>query len=236
MNGFLSASKSRRRSIIAGAAALLLLGAAVVFFALARSGDDSPTAAGDRSGPEHESEHLEEPGDDDGASRDDVVQGEVLEAAQPQSIEIDAIDVSSPLMDLGMEGDNTVEVPPYEEDSRAGWFTNSPSPGEQGPSIILGHVDSEEFGPAIFHDLAFLEAGDEITIDREDGTTAVFEVDRTVQYAKAEFPKLHIYGNIDHAGLRLITCGGTFDLDEGSYEDNVVTYATLVDSFPTDEA
>ncbi|QSB06102.1 class F sortase [Natronoglycomyces albus] len=227
--------KGRRRSVIAGAAALLLLGltAALVGIAVNIDGDISGEARSDITA-------TEAPGPDarsdagQADARDTSSSGEVLGASAPIALDIPAIDITaSPLMRLGLLPDRHVEVPPYERNSRAGWYEHSPSPGQLGPSIILGHVDSQEFGPAIFHDQHELAKGDEIRIEREDGITAVFEVDRTVQYSKNNFPKREIYGNLDHAGLRLITCGGSFDLDAGSYEDNVVTYATLVDSFKT---
>lgn len=155
------------------------------------------------------------------------ITGPVVEPSQPVSLSIPAIDVRSPLLQLGLRDDNSLEVPPEEPDSKAGWFEQSPTPGEIGPSIILGHIDSAEHGPAVFYELTKLRNGDKVTVDRADDTTAVFRVDRTVRYPKNEFPTLEVYGNLDHAGLRLITCGGEFDFSQGSYEDNIVTYATL---------
>ena len=56
----------------------------------------------------------------------------------------------------------------------------------------------------------------------------MFAVDRVEQYAKDRFPSDAVYGDVDGAELRLITCGGEFDDGVGSYEDNVVVYAHLV--------
>jgi hypothetical protein len=36
-----------------------------------------------------------------------------------------------------------------------------------------------------------------------------------------------VYGPLDHAGLRLVTCGGAFDRTERSYRDNIIVYAAL---------
>lgn len=152
--------------------------------------------------------------------------------SKPVAVSIPAIGVRSSLLTLGLRDDGTAQVPPAEPDSRAGWFKQSPTPGEVGPSIILGHVDSAEHGPAVFYELTKLRAGDKVMVDRADGTTAVFRIERTVRYPKNQFPSLEVYGNIDHAGLRLITCGGEFNRDEGSYEDNIVTYATLISHHP----
>ena len=159
-------------------------------------------------------------------------QGLVLPTAAPTHLEVPAIGVSSDLLDLGLNPDGTLEVPPLAADSRAGWFTGSPTPGALGPAVLLGHVDSAEFGPGVFFDLGDLRPGDEITVTREDGTAAVFAVDRVVSYPKDSFPTLEVYGNTDNAALRLITCGGQFDAGTRNYLDNIVAYASLVSSHP----
>jgi len=130
-------------------------------------------------------------------------------------------------MDLGLEDDGSLEVPP--EGFPAGWFTEAPTPGELGPAIIAGHVD---WGgdPGVFYDLRQLVPGDEVTVSRQDGSTAVFRVTRVDRYPKDDFPTELVYGNIDHAGLRLITCGGSFDAQARSYVDNIVAFAELVGS------
>jgi sortase (surface protein transpeptidase) len=157
----------------------------------------------------------------------------LLPAAAPVSLTIPAIDVTSPLSSLGRNPDGTVEVPSLEDpNAGAGWFRDSPEPGALGPSVILGHVDSREFGPGVFYDLGFLRPGDTIEIGRDDGSVAVFAVASVETVPKASFPTLLVYGNIDHAGLRLITCGGSFDENARSYQDNVIAFASLVSSRP----
>ncbi|EST26495.1 class F sortase [Streptomyces niveus] len=49
-------------------------------------------------------------------------------------------------------------------------------------------------------------------------------------YPKDDFPTVEVYRNLDHAGLRLITCGGDFSEADLRYADNVVVYATLTGS------
>lgn len=155
-----------------------------------------------------------------------------LPASAPTHLDVPAIGVSSDMMQLGTNPDGTVEVPPLEKDSRSGWFTGSPSPGQLGPSIILGHVDSKEYGPAVFFKLGALTPGEQISITRTDGTVAVFSVDKVAQYPKDHFPTIEVYGNTDHAALRLITCGGKFDFAAHSYEDNIVAFASLISVHP----
>jgi hypothetical protein len=150
-----------------------------------------------------------------------------LGRSTPVRLDIPAIDVHSGLLELGLDPDGTTEEPPLDSPD-AGWYVHSPTPGEIGPAVLLGHVDSARSGPGVFHDLAALLPGDAVTVQRADGSTAAFVVDRVAHHPKAEFPTAEVYGDIPHAGLRLITCGGEFDRGTGHYRDNVVVYASAV--------
>ena len=153
----------------------------------------------------------------------------LLPAAQPVSLVVPALGVNSSLIDLGRNADGTVQVPSLDDpDSKPGWYTGSPSPGTLGPSIILGHVDSRQFGPGVFYNLKNMQPGDTIEVARADNTVAVFAVDDVRNVPKSDFPTLEVYGNLDHAGLRLITCGGEFDPNARSYEENIIVFASLV--------
>lgn len=146
----------------------------------------------------------------------------------PRTLSIPAIGVASALVELGRNPDGTVEVPSLDDpDAKPGWYRDSPAPGALGPAIILGHVDSRRFGPGVFYRLGDLHPGDAVEVTRADGTVAGFAVDTVEVVAKRDFPTLAVYGNLDHAGLRLITCGGEFDPDAGSYESNIIVFATL---------
>jgi sortase (surface protein transpeptidase) len=142
----------------------------------------------------------------------------------PVRIAIPAIEVDSDLIGLGLRSDGTMEVP--SGGFPGGWYTGSPTPGELGPSIIAGHVDMNG-SPGIFFRLRELTAGDTITVTRADDTVTTFRVSDNAQYPKSEFPTQSVYGDIGFAGLRLITCGGTFDDSAASYDDNIVVYAEL---------
>ena len=161
------------------------------------------------------------------------VVGPVLRRSTPVSLDVPRIGIhGAGLVQLALAKDGSIQVPGLGANSPAGWFSGSPTPGQLGPSVILGHVDSAAAGPAIFYRLGTLRPGDTAAITRADHTVAVFRVDSVEEYAKAHFPTLQVFGNTDHAGLRLITCGGTFNPATGSYESNVVVYAHLASSHP----
>lgn len=143
----------------------------------------------------------------------------------PTRLRIPAIAVDTDLMALGLEKGGALQTPPGA--FPAGWFTGAPTPGELGPAIIAGHVRYRK--PGVFARLSELRREDRIHVARTDGSTATFRVTGVERFEKARFPTRKVYGNLDHAGLRLITCGGLV-AGSGVYEDNVVVFAELLPS------
>jgi hypothetical protein len=92
--------------------------------------------------------------------------------------------------------------------------------------VILGHVDTTS-GPAVFYRLTFLQPGDAVQVTRADGTTVVFRVSGQQEVAKSQFPTDLVYGPTLEPSLRLVTCGGSFDLKSGHYRDNIIVSAVL---------
>ncbi|MFJ1654755.1 class F sortase [Streptomyces sp. NPDC088337] len=148
-----------------------------------------------------------------------------LPRSVPVRLRIPAIGVDTPLLSLGLEQDGTVQVPPVTAHDRAGWYRNSPTPGQLGPSVVLGHVTVGPYGDGVFRHLDRLRTGETIFARLENGTQARFAVTSTRTVAKARFPTDDVYGNVDRPELRLITCGGPRDGD--GYRDNVIVFAVL---------
>jgi sortase (surface protein transpeptidase) len=140
----------------------------------------------------------------------------------PVRVEIPSIGVSSRLVRLGLNADGTMQVPG--DYDLAGWFSGGAMPGQDGPAVISGHVDSRT-GPAVFYRLRDLGPGDTIRVRRAAGDWLAFEVTGTASYAKASFPTEAVFGPVTGPVLRLITCGGDFDRASGHYLDNVVVTA-----------
>jgi len=165
----------------------------------------------------------------DGGGEDQIT-GPVLPQSRPVSIAIPRLGVRSKLVELGIDGDGAMEVPSDPAD--AGWYERGPTPGALGPAVIAGHVTWDQ-QPAVFFRLGELQRGDRVNVERADGKTAVFAVRSVARFAKSRFPTEAVYGGIDHAGLRLITCGGAYDDTANRYLDNVVVFARQVDVRPT---
>ncbi|MET3351863.1 UNVERIFIED_ORG: hypothetical protein ABID57_003576, partial [Arthrobacter sp. UYEF1] len=151
----------------------------------------------------------------------------VLGASAPVTLSIASIGVRTDLLHLGLRENGSLEVPQDTGNGApASWYNGSPTPGERGPSVMLGHVNALGGNQGVFADLRKLTPGTEINVSRTDGSTAVFTVDRGALYSKNEFPTLEVYGNTPGAELRLITCDG-YDPATGLFDDNYVIYAKL---------
>ncbi|MBO2454036.1 class F sortase [Actinomadura barringtoniae] len=143
----------------------------------------------------------------------------------PVRVEIPSIGVSSTLERLRM-GQGGVLTPPRLP-GRAGWFADGVRPGQPGPAVIVGHVDSRT-GPAVFTRLGELRPGAVVTVRDSHGARVAFKVESVRAYPKVRFPTKEVYGATPDPQLRLITCGGGFDRATRHYTTNVVVYAGLV--------
>jgi LPXTG-site transpeptidase (sortase) family protein len=140
---------------------------------------------------------------------------------EPTRVRIPSIDVDVPLERLGLDSAGALEAP--DSFDKAGWYAAGTIPGDVGPAVIAGHIDSE-CCPAVFYKLDTLKPGDKVEVER-GGDWLTFVVTSTGQYPKTAFPTSQVYGATPDAELRLITCGGQFDHSAKSYLDNVVVYA-----------
>ncbi len=148
-----------------------------------------------------------------------------LPKAEPTSVQAPRVGIDVPVTPVGRNADGSMATPGV-FDQVTGWYKFGPTPGEIGPAVIVGHVDTYK-GPSVFWRLHELQVGDDITVNRADGTVAHFKVESTGQFDQDAFPTETIYGNIPYAGLRLITCGGTFNTKTGHYSQNTVIFARL---------
>lgn len=161
------------------------------------------------------------------ATEEEVDFGRALAGADPVHLSIPTVGIDTKFEgSLGLNDDQSVEVP--QSFTEVGWYRYGPTPGEIGPAVVLGHVDSVA-GPAVFFRLGQLEVGDAILIDRDDGSTARFIVTELEHVSQNAFPTARVYGDIDHAGLRLITCSGIYDREVRRYSHNLIVYARLAD-------
>lgn len=159
----------------------------------------------------------------------------------PTAVRIPSIGVNNnEMMQVGLNPDRSLEVPPYSQPKLIGWFKLGPLPGEKatcsfaagcpGPAIMNAHINADGVQGA-FAKLAQVKPGAVVEVDRSDNRTAVFKVTRVQILKKTVFPTKTAYGDTAGPELRLITCGPG-EVVNGSYLNQTIIYATLTQLKP----
>lgn len=161
---------------------------------------------------------------DKGAGPAVAVRPVVRRVAPPVTLGIPSLKVTDRLIGLRKARNGTLEVPA--DPQRAGWYSEGPAPGDPGPAVIVGHVDSFR-GPGIFNQVKTLKKNDLIRVRRADGSLVTFSVTLVRTYAKRNFPTQLVYEGDRRPSLRLITCGGEFDRQSKRYLSNTIVFASL---------
>lgn len=197
-------------------AAVLLLAVWTLGQALPHQGDAAPGTAGAPA------TTGADPAADPGRSAlADTAGRRGSEISTPTGVRMPSVAIDTGTVPVGKEEDGSLEVP--DDPHVSGWWTGGVAPGEPGAAVIVGHVDSRE-GPGAFFRLGDLQPGERVTVDREDGSSVDFHVDRVERHPKDDFPTAAVYGQTEQPTLRLITCSGAFDRQERSYEDNTIVF------------
>ena len=162
--------------------------------------------------------------------------GQTQQAAQPAAsapapptssgmrVRIPAIGVDARVVSLGLNSDSTLQVPSTA--SAAGWWSGGTRPGRVGPAVIVGHVNWD--GQAgVFGRLNQLRRGAPVVVTEANGAVDRYVVTGSAVAPKSRFPTQRVYGPLRYAGLRLITCTGSFDSGTGHYLDNLIVFARL---------
>lgn len=156
----------------------------------------------------------------------------VLGRSRPIHLTIPRIGVDTAVTTVGLNRRDAIAVPHGKHQNQAAWFDHSPTPGQYGAAVIVGHIDTRR-GPSVFYRLGALRPDDTIIIDRANHQQLVFTVEAVRVYPdRTALPAGLVYaGWPDRAGLRLITCAD-FDHHSGHYRGNTIVYAQLRTTSP----
>ncbi|MEV8636338.1 class F sortase [Streptosporangium sp. NPDC051023] len=146
--------------------------------------------------------------------------------SEPVTIVLPRAKVNAPITRIDSGADGTLEAPSLMRADLAGWDRLGPTPGEPGSAVVVGHLDTRT-GPAVFAWLPQVRKGDSVAVIREDRTMAVFRVSAVERVHKTAFPVRRVYGAPPYPAIRLVTCGGHYDLERHSYDDNLIVYGDL---------
>jgi hypothetical protein len=164
-----------------------------------------------------------------GGSKEPPREFPVLEPSRPIRVAIPSIEVTAPVHRVGLADDGSIAVPALDKHNETGWYDRGPTPGQFGPAIIVGHADTRT-GPSVFHDLVKLRPGAKIEVTRQDRSVAIFEVNSVEHFDKTALPEERVYADYSRPMLRLITCGGEWRGGSVGYADNIIAFASLIDS------
>ena len=164
------------------------------------------------------------------SATDPIGKAKPLHRSAPIRVDIEAIDVHAPVVPTGVDENGDVAVPPLSHAYLTNWYKDSPTPGQDGNAVILGHVDSPQAATAVFRHLGRLKKGSRISVTRKDNTVVVFAVTSIALYPKSTFPTSLVYGPSQTPGLRLITCGGTVDAHANPRHANIIVTAEMISS------
>lgn len=113
------------------------------------------------------------------------------------------------------------------------WYEETAQLGEHGNSVMAGHLDYWDVGPAVFYDLPDLSEGASIQVMGESRDIFIYEVTWARLYQLEELNSQvinDIVGPTTATSLTLITCGGAFDEATGQYLSRYVVRAELTTS------
>jgi sortase (surface protein transpeptidase) len=140
----------------------------------------------------------------------------------PATLSIPKIGVRAPIVGVGRKPNGAMQTP---DPGQVGWYRHGPKPGDPGPAVLVGHVDTRT-SPDVFYRLRELRPGDEILIGQADGTITRFLVGRLERHPKTALPTSRIWTKANRPLLRLITCTGSIDHTTRHYRDNLIVYAS----------
>lgn len=143
---------------------------------------------------------------------------------RPVLLSVGAIGLESEVAPIGVDENRALAVP--ERADIVGWWSGGAVPGENGPTVLVGHYDSKK-APGVFENLRKLGPGARIVIEQSDGSVFLYDVTLVEHLSKTEFPTDAVYGPTRTSTLRLVTCGGEFDNETRHYVDNTIVYANL---------
>ena len=143
---------------------------------------------------------------------------------RPANLTVAAIGVKSGVVPIGLDSNRALQVPRRAD--IVGWWSGGSAPGEDGPTVLVGHFDSRIAG-GVFARLKDVTIGELIDVTQSDGARYVYFVTEVEHLSKTAFPTSKVYGRTASSTLRLVTCGGKFDRKTGHYVENTIVYADL---------
>ncbi len=148
-------------------------------------------------------------------------------ANDPKKIVMPAAGIDAFIQNVGVDQNNQIAVP--NNIHIAGWFVDSVRPGQNGLSIIDGHVDGRFVNEGVFARLGELKEGDEFTVEMGSGAMLRYRVGKITTVKTNEAASI-LYSQIPSvtSQLNLITCTGTYLKDQKTYDQRTIVASELI--------
>jgi sortase (surface protein transpeptidase) len=151
----------------------------------------------------------------------------IPESAYPVRLTIPVIGVNAPIEKVGIQSNGEMGTPVQNKWNGIGWFVAGTLPGQQGSTVMDGHLDDDHGAPAVFWNLSKLHTGDSVTVTDGSGKALQFHVTHTAAYPYDKAPLQEIFGNGGGKYLNLITCAGSWSYDQNQFRQRLVVYTEL---------
>ncbi|WP_422116454.1 class F sortase [Brachybacterium sp. UNK5269] len=142
----------------------------------------------------------------------------------PVRIQYPGLGADLPITPTGVAEDGQMEIPADAAD--AGWYRFGQAPADDaGSTVIAAHAGSEETPEGPLYALRAAEVGDEVTVTDQEGTRHTYAVTSVERLGKDGLDFTPYFTRTGPERLVLITCGGQWLPERGSYADNVIVVA-----------
>lgn len=156
------------------------------------------------------------------SENDPVSEGYVWQGGpdDPKKIIIAKIGVDNFIQQVGVNEKNEIAAPI--NIFLAGWYNQSPRPGQKGLSVIDGHRDGFK-KDGIFRNLSQLQTGDELSIEFGNGSSKKFRVLGVNEVEQKDaMASLFSQNPKVKSQLNLVTCGGNYDKSKQYYDKRII--------------
>lgn len=148
--------------------------------------------------------------------------------AEPVKLFSEDANIDVQINPVGVQANGMLDVPG--DWFSGGWYKKSAKPGQEGNVIIDGHYDTNTGSPAAFWNLKNLTVNDKVVVVDEFGKEYEYVVEEIHHLAISTDNRLDVLNKSVGKTLTLVTCGGVWDAQAGTYNKRLIIKARIIDS------
>ncbi len=141
----------------------------------------------------------------------------------PVRLIIPSLNINSGIQYLGI---TQGEMDSPNNSSDVGWFMPGSRPGENGSTVIAGHLNEKDGSKGVFANLNKLKTGDILYIEDSNKNIFTYAVRESRLYDHGYAEEVFIPNDSPH--LNLITCEGVWNQNTNTYNKRLVVFTDLM--------